>query len=96
MGCGHSEPATIEPLDNDYQVRIPHYTKIRILKCIQQKSIHLKPSLISNETEAEEQNILNEAYEAILELGVLDEFQVDFFLIRYISWFSVSKDIAAP
>ena len=31
---------------------------------------------LSLETEAEEQNILNEAYEAILELGVLEEFQV--------------------
>ena len=31
---------------------------------------------LSLETEAVEQNILNEAYEAILELGVLEEFQV--------------------
>ena len=36
----------------------------------------LTPKSLSLETEAEEQNILNEAYEAILELGVLDEFQV--------------------
>ena len=36
----------------------------------------LTPQSLSLETEAEEQNILNEAYEAILELGVLEEFQV--------------------
>ena len=36
----------------------------------------LTPKSLSLETEAEEQNILNEAYEAILELGVLNEFQV--------------------
>ena len=36
----------------------------------------LTPKSLSLETEAEEQNILNEAYEAILELGVLEEFQV--------------------
>ena len=36
----------------------------------------LTPKSLSLETEAEEQNVLNEAYEAILELGVLNEFQV--------------------
>ena len=36
----------------------------------------LTPQSLSLETEAEEQNILNEAYEAILELVVLNEFQV--------------------
>ena len=38
-------------------------------------------SPISSDTEAEEQNILNEAYEAMTELGVLEEFQV--FTIKY-------------